>query len=508
MNCRLCTLAVFLITSCRTPAEIDLAHHDENRGSSPAAKASAIRQSLRGIGVQRADHDEHSAKDLQRLSPRSVKIKKSGLPKTRGDFAFAVQASSVSVPPQGGTVSLRVHLVAPRVRPVDRPALNLALVFDTSGSMNAREKVGYLRDAAHLLVDQLLSSDRVALVTFNKMSHLLIPSHEVVNREYLHHRIDELLANGWTNLSAGLLEGYAQAEIGARVDGVPGHVIVLTDGLANRGITDPGKLAQLVQRKRVKGMTLTSLGVGTEFDETLLSRLAKAGGGRYVYIRRPEEIPGALRDELGSLLEVFAQNLRLKVQVSGGGRVQRVYGAVLEDPVEGFEELSLGDMAAGDERSLLLTLHFPPAATGHRSEVRCSLVYDLAESGERALLERVATVETSSTPAPPDTNVKAYARLVLALNDIQQAVEGMDHQLANASLKVLEEEYTDLKEVAFASGDQDLVNKAFLFFHFATELREVMEAGLLHGHSEEREQLKKDLHYRRYLLQHHREGKH
>ncbi len=165
-------------------------------------------------------------------------------------------------------------------------------------------------------------------------------------------------------------------------------------------------------------------------------------------------------------------------------------------------------MAAGDERSLLLTLQFPPAATGHRSEVRCSLVYDLAESGERALLERVATVETSSTPAPPDTNVEAYARLVLALNDIQQAVEGMDQQLANASLKVLEEEYTNLKEVAFASGDQDLVNKAFLFFHFANELREVMEAGLLHGHSEEREQLKKDLHYRRYLLQHHRKGKH
>ncbi len=422
------------------------------------------------------------------------------------DVTFQALASATRVSVRGGTIALRLRLAASRLPETPRAPVNLALVFDRSSSMNEHEKIGFLREAAHLLANQLLPTDRVALVAFNETTNVLVPSHLVIHREYLHHRIEELFARGQTNLSAGLFEGYAQVVADSSAGETPGHLILLTDGLANRGITDPGRLVEHVKRKRQQGITLSAIGLGSKFDEKLLSAVARAGGGRYVYLREPEEMPAALRKELGSLLEVRAQNVRVKIGVSGGIRIGRILGPVLEHGSRGTENLTLSDLTAGDETSLVVFLSVPPAPPGNRASVTCELVFDNARSGQREKLEQHVSIESTDSPTPPDRQVDAYARLVQALDIIEQAVEGLDEELARSALEILEAEFPALKTTAMASDDQDLINKAFLFHHFATELGEFVEQGLLHGHSEAREQFKKDIHYRRYLLGHHDEG--
>ncbi|MCH6567004.1 MAG: VWA domain-containing protein, partial [Nitrospinae bacterium] len=100
--------------------------------------------------------------------------------------------------------------------------------------------------------------------------------------------MDEIAPEGWTNLSAGLLEAFAQLERSAPDDEMM-RVIVLTDGKANRGITDTDELRRLVGSARSRGITVSTMGCGAEFDEDVLVAMAEAGGGRYTYIQSTEQ---------------------------------------------------------------------------------------------------------------------------------------------------------------------------------------------------------------------------
>lgn len=163
-----------------------------------------------------------------------------------GEVQWSVEASHAALPPPGQNFWVRLKAQAPILKTAEREPLNLAVVFDRSASMNIDAKIGFVRKAGHLLADNLTPRDYVSLVAYNHEVQVLVPMHPVVNREYLHHRIDELTAAGDTNISGGFLEGCAQLEKRA---GQPGqrHVILLTDGLANRGVTDARALVSLVE---------------------------------------------------------------------------------------------------------------------------------------------------------------------------------------------------------------------------------------------------------------------
>jgi Ca-activated chloride channel family protein len=400
---------------------------------------------------------------------------------------------------------LHVRITAPVIE-TQRQPLSLALVFDRSGSMQEEAKIGYVRKAGHLVVDNLTKSDYVALVAYNHDVQLLVPSHPVVNREYLHHRIDELFPEGYTNLSGGLLEGCAQ--LGKRLDqsGIH-HVILLTDGLANRGVTDPIGLVRIVERCAGRGVTISTIGVGTEYNETLLGRIAHAGGGRYVYVAKPDQIPSAFEQELGALLSVVAQNTRLKIGVPPGIEPVQVFGR--DEPLQPESlELNLGDLTSGERRSLLVRFRVASSSQPATAlDFPLELTFDDIAQSERTQLAETISMElaaTGSRIASKPSPVLAYARLVEAVDKIALAVQGMDRNLAAEVQQIRQREYPELREIARSSGDQEFVNKAFMFEHYARELQELIDRGILHQHSFERAQLQKELHYRRYLMEHHR----
>ena len=408
-----------------------------------------------------------------------------------------------------GRCYIRVRLKAANVESSGRPPLNLALVFDRSGSMEEDAKIGYVREAARLVVDNLTRQDHVAFVAYNDRVQTLVPLHPVVNREYLYHRIDELYAQGYTNLSGGLLEGCAQLQKRLQEPGRH-HVMLMTDGFANRGVTDPDALVKLVERCTAGGITITTLGVGTEYDEALLGRMARAGSGRYVYVANPEQIPAALKEELGALLAAVAQNVTLKMALPPNVDAVRVFGR--EQPLEpGVLELPLGDLSSGEQRVLLVEL-----AMGRQSdepvELPAVLTYDDVAQAHRVDSKQTITVAPAAagdgTTTSPTGSVLAYARLVKALDKIAHAVNGMDRRLAGEVRRIHREEYPALKQAARASRDQDFVNKAFMFEHYARELEDRIQRGALHEHSEARARLRKELHYRRYLMEHHQHGEH
>lgn len=404
-------------------------------------------------------------------------------------------------------VRMRATAVAAETQ---RQPLNLALVFDRSGSMKEESKIGFLRQAGHLVTDNLTKQDHVALVAFSHQVQTLAPLHQVVNREYLHHRIDELFAEGHTNLSGGLLEGCAQLD--KRLD-QPGlhHVILLTDGLANRGVTDPNELVRLAQRCAQRGITITTIGVGSEYNETLLSQMATAGSGRYAYAAKPDEIPAALEKELGNLLAVVAQNVKLEMDLPPGIALEKVFGR--DEPfAPGKLELPLGDFASGEERVLLARFRVTNGAlaTGPIS-MPVTMTYDEVAQADRMRGTETVAIERAregATIAGKPSPVLAYARLVEAVDKIALAVAGMDRRLAGEVQQIRQQEFPELRQVALDSRDQDFVNKAFMFEHYARELQGLIDQGALHEHSRQRAELQKEFHYRRYLNDHHSAHRH
>jgi Mg-chelatase subunit ChlD len=427
-----------------------------------------------------------------------------------GDIHWDVESSHNVLPVAGQNFWVRLRLHAPELKHAGREPLNLSVVFDRSASMNIDSKIGFVRKAGHILADNLTPGDYISLVAFNHEVQILVPMHPVVNREYLHHRIDELTAAGDTNISGGFLEGCAQLEKRLREPGQH-HVILLTDGLANRGVTDPRALVSLVQRARARGIGLTTIGVGTDFNESLLTQMAQVGGGHYAYAANADQIPTAIECELGSLLAVSAQNISLKMDLPDGIDVVQVYGRE-EEFKPGILEESLGDLTSGEERRLLVKFQVSPklaARPGSSLALRAELSYDNLALAQRSHTEQtialdVGRPQTAATGSGLPSTVLAYAQLVDGVDKIALAVKSRDMKLSAEVLQIRERQYPTLKQMASGSHDQDFVNKAYMFEHYSRELAELIEEGALHDHSVERARLQKDLQYRRYMSDHHR----
>ncbi|MCE9607482.1 MAG: VWA domain-containing protein [Planctomycetia bacterium] len=426
-------------------------------------------------------------------------------------IAWTFEASQATVPSQGDALYLRIRIDTGKSTAAQaRKPLNVALVLDRSNSMNIDSKLGFLIKAAHLVTDNLTPQDHAALVTYHHEVQTMVPMHPVVNREYLHDRIDEIEADGYTNISGGLLEGMAQMKERA---GAPGlhHMILFTDGVANEGVTDSDKLVGIVRMAHDRNMTISTIGVGVEYDESLMKRMAQAGGGRYSYVAQPDQIPDVIRSELGSLLAVAAQNAKLTIEVPPGLKVDHIFGRE-ERLGPGKVEIPLGDLTIGVNRTL--TIRMRPTATygfsGGKFPIVGTLTFDDATTFERRKSQQTIDLIDRRTTQADLNEVASFGQLVEEVDKIIVAVKSMDSTLAHEVLRFRQNQFPRLKQAALAGGDQEFVNKAFLYEYFSGELAELVEAGALHEHNEDRQHLQKDLHYRHYLMEHqaHAHAKH
>ncbi|MEK6779287.1 MAG: VWA domain-containing protein, partial [Candidatus Deferrimicrobiota bacterium] len=144
--------------------------------------------------------------------------------------------------PGPGDGTIQIQVVAPDAPAIhtDRPRLNLALVIDRSGSMSEARKLDFVKTAAHQLVDMMGQDDILSIVAYDHHVQVPWPSRPVGrDRAELHRIIAGLYPGGATFLSGGLEEGFRQAKAGQR-RGALNRVLLLSDGLANRGVTNRG----------------------------------------------------------------------------------------------------------------------------------------------------------------------------------------------------------------------------------------------------------------------------
>jgi Ca-activated chloride channel family protein len=415
--------------------------------------------------------------------------------------ALSDSAYSRTAPTQ---LLFKVDYVSTAATPASRPPLNIALVLDRSGSMAEDKKFAYTMNAAREVIANLSDRDIISIVAYNEQVLVLSPAGKAVNKEFLFHRLEEIEPEGYTDLSAGLLEGIAQVNSQA-AEGQVKQVILLTDGKANRGVTDPAALRKLVEKARAKGVGLSTLGCGTDYNEKLLTDMADAGGGRYTYVRLPEQIPDAFKEEMHGLLGVVAQNARLEISVEQGS-ITKVFGQVW-DRADSLYQINIGNVRTGERGVMLLALNPADYKAGDTVRATAKLTFDDPQTSER--VERVASAGSEFTSngqkAEQDEEVVVYGGLLVALEAAMEGAEGYDQQNYRQALAGFAQWYGRAHQFALNTHNQDLLNHTFLLKHLLEEMEAAEKQGKMHGHAEAHAKLKKESDYQRYLLLHHRE---
>jgi Ca-activated chloride channel family protein len=326
-------------------------------------------------------------------------------------------------------VYLMARFVAGRApQATQRRPLNISLVIDRSGSM-AGSKMDYTRQAAQFLVQHLSAVDVFSVVVYSDTVETIIPPSPVVNKDAMTQRISAIRSMGTTNLSAGWLEGCQNVMRHHQADTL-NRVIIMSDGLANRGITDVAQLVALARQKHEEGVSTTTMGLGKDFNEDLLMAMADAGGGAFYFIESPEVAPDIFQEELRGLLSVVGQNLKVSLLPTVEVTAVRQLNAYPMSSEGTGASFRLGDIFAEEVKTLLLELNIPALKTlGTQRIATLRFEYDeITEGGtthQSLEMPVMVNVKTGELPAPAQDVVKAVL-LLQAANARQEAVQSAD----------------------------------------------------------------------------------
>ncbi|HYB90668.1 MAG TPA: VWA domain-containing protein [Candidatus Binataceae bacterium] len=268
-----------------------------------------------------------------------------------------------------------------------RVPLNLGVVIDRSGSMYDERRLEFVVEAVKFLADNLAPEDKVSLVAFADQAKVIATAEQAHDRSLVRRAIDDidlLEIGGGTQMALGMRAAIEEVKKNLSADRL-NRVLVLTDGQTY----EETACIDLVQQNRDQ-VSFSTMGVGVEFNEKLLQRLAQDSNGKYHFIGDPAEIPNIFEDELQGLRAITVRNGRIDVTFSQGVQVRESFRASPEiypmgSPLVGEDRkvsYDIGDLEAGVPGSVLLTLVMPPRKPGAVRVLQSTLHYELPGAGE------------------------------------------------------------------------------------------------------------------------------
>lgn len=365
------------------------------------------------------------------------------------------------LPSEGGTFYLNVALALPVVERPSRKPMNIAIVLDRSGSMADERKIDYAKSALATLIRQLSPQDILSVVIYDDVVEVLREAGKARNRENLVRLISNIHPRGSTNLGGGLIEGLRQVSRNASNKYV-NRVILFSDGLANQGITDPSALNTVARRHRHQGISVTTMGVGLDYNENLMTGLAEHGGGRYYFIESPRSIAHILRREFESLTAILAQNATLEITLGSGFEVADVIGYTWEQNGTTCR-IPLGDLSSGQMQDITVELR-APSGTGTADVARGILRFSSDALGGHQQPEFRTTIAYTNDRAVVERNrdlkVQARADVAVSTRTVERALESFDNGDTDGALRELEDAQSVLSAspAAGAAGSGEILN--------------------------------------------------
>ncbi|MEM1300389.1 MAG: VWA domain-containing protein [Pseudomonadota bacterium] len=230
------------------------------------------------------------------------------------DTPFRTHVTVMPTPWNDGTELIRIGIKGYELAPAEKPRSNLVFLLDTSGSMNAPNKLPLLVNSFRLLVESLDPDDTVAIVTYSGSAGTVLEPTKASEKSKILAALERLRAGGSTAGGEGIRQAYRLAEQNFEKDGI-NRVLLATDGDFNVGITNPEELQDFVERKRDTGVYLSVLGFGRgNYNDQLMQVLAQNGNGNAAYIDTLGEARKILVEEAASTLFPIAKDVKIQVE--------------------------------------------------------------------------------------------------------------------------------------------------------------------------------------------------
>ena len=298
---------------------------------------------------------------------------------------------------QGETVNLLLEIVAPGLKGDRRrdPA-RLQLVLDRSGSMR-RGKLRTALLAIDSLIGRLHADDVFGLVVFDDEIQVAVPSAPVGNGTAIRQVLHQIGTGRMTNLGGGLLRGIQ--ECGRSSDGASTTLVLLSDGHANRGVTDHAELGSFAGGGSRDGITISTIGIGRGYDEDLLEAISRGGSGNSHFAADADEAGEQLASEVEGLLEQVAQAVSLTVKLTGSVSQIRLFNDLSVSQIGSGFMVELGELVADENRKLLFEIDVPDIAVLGPAPV-CEI--ELRWVDTETMEIKVATIPVNVNVVPGD----------------------------------------------------------------------------------------------------------
>jgi Ca-activated chloride channel family protein len=271
-----------------------------------------------------------------------------------------------------------------------RLPLNLGVVLDRSGSMYDERRLEFVVEAVKFLVDNLNPQDKVTIVAFADKAHIVASGENTLDKAAVKRAIDDidlLEIGGGTQMALGMRAAIDEVKKNYSAERL-NRVLVLTDGQTYEEMA----CVELANQNRDR-VSFSAMGVGVEFNEKLLMRIAQDSGGKYHFIGDSAEIPTIFDDELQGLRAISLRNGRVDLTLSEGVQIREAFRASpdiysLGEPLVGPDRkisYVVGDLEAGVPGSILLTLVMPPRKPGAVRIAQASFHYEIPGGSEQAV---------------------------------------------------------------------------------------------------------------------------
>ena len=354
--------------------------------------------------------------------------------------------------------------------------LNMAIVIDRSGSMDTSDKMPYLKQSLRIFVESLNPDDIISIITYSDDAQVLVPAQKVGNGYRIRRMIDGIEPGGATNLHAGLMLGFREVNRNYDIRR-NNQVILLTDGVANRGVTDPDRILQDMDQYNHRGIHFSIIGLGLEYNDSLLSRIADEGKGGYMFIDSPKEMDRVFRQHAEELKQRVASDVTITIIPQSGVRLVSLTGAEGSMPSQGAS-VELWPMSTGESTVVMAELRVDAGRTGYRDLATVRLEYLDEFAQEMVILEDTITGNMKHRAKDYDAqwdleilrNVTVQ-RMAEGIKEIDMlSDEGRFHeawQLAGVLEQVL-------LEAAYLTGDDQMYENVALMQRYQETLAKAM----------------------------------
>jgi Ca-activated chloride channel family protein len=331
-----------------------------------------------------------------------------------------------------------------------RSPLNLAIVLDRSGSMSGA-KLEQAKQAAALLIDQLDTDDVISLVVYESEIQVVVPAARLGERRAeIRRLIERIETGGSTALYGGVETGSQELREFLSKERI-NRVLLLSDGIANVGPSDNRSIADLGNRIAREGMSVTTLGLGSDYNETLMTALAEASDANYYHIADVETLPEVFEKELGELQSIVAREVIIEIRCPEGVRPMRFLGRPGELKSQ-TETIGFPTVSGGQKRELYLECLVEEGSVGKVNEI-ANVALRYAGSSEDQVIPVVVgyTEDVKLVEKSVDRGIRAEAAIFENAVATEEAIALADQGNAAASRAVLDTQIAKLKEVQAAA---------------------------------------------------------